>query len=81
MDNASWASVQSYIVQDWCRIPLLLSVQQMFSRFRANSLTLLIMNYLMTQGNLKEEELVARLVCFGVDGVGIFQGLRSRIII
>jgi len=31
MDNASWASVHGYVVQDWCRIPLLLSVQQMLS--------------------------------------------------
>jgi hypothetical protein len=26
MDNANWASVHGYIVQDWCRILLLLSV-------------------------------------------------------
>jgi hypothetical protein len=26
------------------------------------------MNSLMTQGGLKEEELIARLVCFGVEG-------------
>jgi hypothetical protein len=32
MDNASWASVHGYVVQDWCQIPLLLNVQQMFSR-------------------------------------------------
>jgi hypothetical protein len=48
----------------------------MFSRFRASSLTLLIMNSSMTQSDLKEEELVARLVCFGVNGVGTLQGIR-----
>jgi hypothetical protein len=32
MDNASWASVHGYVVQDWCRILLLLSVQQVLSR-------------------------------------------------
>lgn len=32
MDNASWASMHGYVVQDWCQIPLLLNVQQMFSR-------------------------------------------------
>ncbi len=75
MDNASWASVHNYVVQNWCWIPLL-SVQRMFSRFRASSLTLLIMNSSMTQSDLKEEELVARLVCFGVNGVGTLQGIR-----
>jgi len=81
MDNASWASVHSYVVQDWCGIPLLLNVQQVFSRSRVDNLTLPIMNSLMTQGSLKEEELVTRLVCFGVDGVNTFQGIRSRIIV
>jgi hypothetical protein len=32
MDNASWASVHGYVVQDWCQILLLLSVQQVLSR-------------------------------------------------
>jgi hypothetical protein len=26
MDNANWASVHGYIMQDWCHIPLLLNV-------------------------------------------------------
>jgi hypothetical protein len=30
MDNVSWANVHGYIVWDWCYIPLLLNVQQMF---------------------------------------------------
>ncbi len=37
--------------------------------YGVNSLTLLIMNFLMTQlGGLKEEELASKLVYFGVDG-------------
>jgi hypothetical protein len=39
MDNASWANVHGYIVQDWCQISLLLNVQQVFSRSRADNLT------------------------------------------
>jgi hypothetical protein len=57
MDNVSWVSVHGYIVQDWCYIPLSLSVKPVFFRSRANSLTLLIMNFLMTQGGLQEENL------------------------
>jgi hypothetical protein len=58
MDNVSWVSVHGYIVQDWCYIPLSLNVKPAFFRSRANSLTLLIMNFLMTQGGLQEENLV-----------------------
>ncbi len=39
------------------------------------------MNSLMTQGGLKEKELVARLVCFVVDGVNTFQGLKFGVIV
>jgi hypothetical protein len=81
MDNASWVNVHGYVVQNWCQIPLLLNVQQVFYGSGADSLTLLIMNSLMTQGGLKEEELAARLVCFGVDRVNTFQGLRFGVTI
>jgi hypothetical protein len=40
----------------------------------ANSLTLLIMNSLMTQGDLKHEDLTSKLVCLNVDGAKTFQG-------
>ncbi len=48
----------------------------MIFRFAIDCLTLLIMNFLMTQGELKEEELASKLVCFGVDGVNAFQGFK-----
>ncbi len=47
----------------------------------ANNLTLLIMNSLMTQGGLKEKELVTRLVCFGVDGVSTLKGLKFGVMV
>ncbi len=34
------------------------------------------MNSLMTQGNLKQEDLTSKLVCFGANGFSIFQGLK-----
>jgi hypothetical protein len=39
------------------------------------------MNSLMTQGGLKEKELVTKLICFGVDGVSTFQGLKFGVIV
>jgi hypothetical protein len=64
----SWASVCAYIVQHWCCIPLLLNVKYVLFRFEVDNLTLLITNFLMTQGGLKKEKFASRLVCFGVDG-------------
>jgi len=73
--------VHGYIVQDWCRIPLLSNVKHVLFGSKVDSLILLIMNSLMTQGGLQEEDLTSRLVCFGVDGVRTFQGIRFRVTI
>jgi hypothetical protein len=51
-------------------------MQQMFFRSNVNILILLIMNSLMTQGDLKQEDLVSKFVCFSVDGDNTFQGLK-----
>ncbi len=56
-------------------------MEHVFSIFGANSLTLLIMTFLMTQGGLQEEGFASRLVCFGVNGVNTFQGLKFGIIV
>jgi hypothetical protein len=43
-------------------------MKDVLSRFEVDNLTLLIMNFLMTQGGLTKEELVSRFICFGIDG-------------
>jgi hypothetical protein len=54
-------------------------VQQTFFGSSVDSLILLIINSLMTQGDLKQEDLTSKLVCFDANGVIIFQGFRSRV--
>jgi hypothetical protein len=39
-------------------------------------MTLLIMNFLMTQGDIKNEDLASKLVCFGANGISTFQRFR-----
>ncbi len=46
-----------------------LNVQQMIYGSYVNSLTLLNMNSLMTQRDLKQENLISKLVCLNVDGL------------
>jgi hypothetical protein len=58
-----------------------LNVQQVLYGSYVDNLTLLITNSLMTQRDLKQEDLASKLVCFGVDGVSTFQGLKSRVIV
>jgi hypothetical protein len=49
--------------------------------FGINSLTLLIMNFLMIQRGLQKEDLASRLVFFGADGVNTFQGFKYGVIV
>ncbi len=41
--------------------------------FKVDNLTLLIVNFFMTQRDLKEKEFVSRPVYFNVDGFNTFQ--------
>jgi hypothetical protein len=43
-----------------------------------NSLILLIMNSLMTQRNLKQEDLTSKLVCLNVDGLAPSKALNQE---
>jgi hypothetical protein len=38
-----------------------------------------IMNSMMKGGGLSKEKLFKKLLCFGVDGVNVFQGNRTRV--
>jgi hypothetical protein len=41
IDNQSWISIHSYVVQNWCHILLLISFEHVIKRGRANNLRLL----------------------------------------
>ncbi len=56
-------------------------MQQTFYEYNVDSLILLIINSSMTQGDLKQEDLALKLVCFGVDEVSNLQGFKSRVTI
>ncbi len=56
-------------------------MQHVLFGYGINSLTLLFMNSLMIQRCLQKEDLVSRLVFFGVDAVHTFQGLKYGIIV
>jgi len=55
-----------------------LNVQQMIYGSYVNSLTLLIMNSLMTQRNLMQEDLTSKLVCLNVEGLAPSKALDQK---
>jgi hypothetical protein len=56
-------------------------VQQVIFQYEVDSQILPIMNYLMTQGDMKQDYIALRLVSFNTNGVNIFQGLKFGVIV
>jgi hypothetical protein len=67
------------VVDGWTKVLILICVDQIFDGLGFNNLTKVIMNFMMEGGGLSREELSKKLLCFGVDGVNIFQRGKIRI--
>jgi len=79
-DNTSWIAIHVYVVENWCRVPHLLTIQKMESDgATANRLTSVITAALSFEGGVSEVMIPEKLLCFGADGVTTFQGLKSGV--
>jgi len=58
----------------WFSFPIILQVEQIVDGLGSNNLIKAIMMTLMKRGGLTREEVAKKLLCFGVNGVSIFQG-------
>jgi len=67
IDNQMWISSHSYVVQDWCCTPILISLEQVTKGGGANNLTKVIMGVLKEHDDLSDVDVVAKLISFGVD--------------
>jgi hypothetical protein len=54
IDNQSWLSVHAYVVQNWLKILIFLSLEFVVVRLSVDNLTLILMQALMHQGGLIE---------------------------
>jgi hypothetical protein len=79
-DNQSWLYVHSYVVDNWVRIPIFISLDQMLKGSRSNNLTKVIMEVVMIGGGLPQDQIAKKLICFGVDGANVFQGTKISVI-
>ena len=69
--NCGWAMP---MVKDWERVPFLISLKRVVIGGTSNSLTSVILKACATEGTLDGQALAKKLVCFGADGVNIFEG-------
>lgn len=80
VDNCSYIVVHVYIMLDWVRVPLLLTLQKLESDgATADNLTTLLMGIVGVRGDLDALAIATKLVCFGADGVSAFQGCRTGV--
>jgi hypothetical protein len=79
VDNSSFLSVHVYIVQDWVRIPLFVSLQRVECTANAHNLTELIMGAVRTGGNLDAETVAKKLFSFGADDASTLQGIQTGV--
>ena len=65
IDNSSWISVHAYVVQNWSRVPVLISLEHVTDGGKAKNLTKMIMSAVGSAGGLSQEDIGNRLLCFG----------------
>jgi hypothetical protein len=78
-DNGSWMSIHAYICQDWSRIPLLIGLKRIIEAPNADHLTSVVLEALQSGAGVGAGDLSSRLLCFGADGVTVFQGARTGV--
>jgi hypothetical protein len=71
-DSGQWLSLHAYVVIDWIRVPVLLHLSKVQGQ-KADALTEVIVRALMSEGGLSWEEIGEKLICFGANGVSMFQ--------
>ena len=80
VDNTSWLCLHVYVMHNWNRKPLLLTLQKLDSNgYIVDSLLTMITRILAYHGKMEPEQIVAKLIYFGADGASSFQGCRNGV--
>jgi hypothetical protein len=66
-------------VDNWVKISIFISLDQMLEGSRFNNLTKDIMEVAMIGGGLPQEQIANMFICFGVDGANVFQGTKISV--
>jgi hypothetical protein len=79
IDNQSWLSIHLYVIDGWKWVPILFNLQRVLDGATSTNLTKFIMQNLVEFGSMIEIDLANKLVCFGADGMIVFQGLKNGV--
>jgi hypothetical protein len=76
IDYESWLSIHIYISVGFFRVPILLLLSKLTEGNGASTVKESIITSLHWHGGIEDKVPATRLVCFGADGVSLFQGCR-----
>lgn len=79
INNRSWCSVHTYVVDGFKRMSLLLNLEKVISGCNVDNLTQLIMKSLMEYGYLTTNQISNKYICFESNGVMVFMGLQINV--
>jgi hypothetical protein len=68
------------MVENWRKVPLFFNLQRVTKRGGNNNLITRMVNSIHTFGGLFNGDLTSKLVYFHANGVIVFQGLKTRVI-
>jgi hypothetical protein len=68
-----------YIANNWRMVLILLNLEKIVDGGTSNNLTTIIICYLDIFGGMLKIDLGYKVVSFGVDGVIVFQGLKTNV--
>ncbi len=76
LDNQFWIFVHGYVVDNWHRVLIHLNLERTIDGSTFDNLITMIIHYLVILGGMSKIDIINKMVCFGADGVTIFQGLK-----
>jgi hypothetical protein len=75
----SWLSMHLYVSLDFKLVSILLALVRLVDGNGADALKETMYSQLCFHSRLEKKQIGERLVCFGVDGVSVFQGSRNGV--
>lgn len=72
MDNQYWLYVYCYIMHNWVRILIHISLDKVVKGLGNDNLTKVIVEAFTISGNLPKDQIAQKFICFGANGVNVF---------
>ncbi len=80
-DQQSWVSIHAYIVEDWQRIPLLLSLYWVVDGVTFDNFKCILVDAMLFFGDLNQDTIASKLIRFIANGASVFQGVKTCVIV